>query len=90
MVEDGSYVRLKNVSLRYDVPLPENIGINGLQIFVTGTNLLTITDYSGFDPEVSSLDADTIRPVSSGLAPGVDLGAYPRPKSFTLGLNVSF
>ncbi|WP_373516707.1 SusC/RagA family TonB-linked outer membrane protein [Pricia sp.] len=90
MVEDGSYIRLKNVSLRYNVPLPDNIGLTGLQFFVTGTNLITITDYSGFDPEVSSVDADTIRPVSSGLAPGVDLGAYPRPKSYTLGLNLSF
>ena len=90
MVEDGSYVRLRNVSLRYDVPLPEKTGLNGLQFFVTGTNLLTITNYTGFDPEVSSLDADTIRPVNGGLAPGVDLGAYPRPQTFTLGVNLSF
>lgn len=90
MVEDGSYIRLKNISLRYNVPVPEGIGITSLQFFVTGTNLVTITDYSGFDPEVSSLDADTIRPVNSGLAPGVDLGAYPRPRSYTFGVNLSF
>lgn len=90
MVEDGSYIRFRNISLRYDVPLPDRIGITGLQIFATGTNLITITDYTGFDPEVSSLDADTIRPNSSGLAPGVDLGAYPRPKTFTFGVNLSF
>lgn len=90
MVEDGSYIRLRNISLRYNVPLSDNMGITGLQLFATGTNLITITDYSGFDPEVSSLDADTIRPNNSGLAPGVDLGAYPRPKTFTLGINLSF
>ncbi|MGB5821114.1 MAG: TonB-dependent receptor [Saonia sp.] len=90
MVEDGSYIRFRNISLRYDVPLPDRIGITGLQVFATGTNLITITDYSGFDPEVSSLDADSIRSANGGLAPGVDLGAYPRPKTFTFGVNLSF
>ncbi|PKA97834.1 TonB-linked SusC/RagA family outer membrane protein [Flavobacteriaceae bacterium MAR_2009_75] len=90
MVEDGSYIRLRNISLRYNVPLPDNIGINGLQVFATGTNLVTITDYSGFDPEVNSLDADTLRASNGGLAPGVDLAAYPRPKTFTFGINLSF
>ena len=90
MVEDGSYIRLRNVSLRYSVPLPNNIGITNLQVFATGTNLITITDYSGFDPEVNSLDADTLRASNGGLAPGVDLAAYPRPKTFTFGVNLSF
>ena len=90
MVEDGSYIRFRNISLRYNVPLPDKIGITGLQVFATGTNLITITDYSGFDPEVSSLDADSIRGGNGGLAPGVDLGAYPRPKTFTFGINLSF
>jgi TonB-linked SusC/RagA family outer membrane protein len=90
MVEDGSYIRFRNISLRYNVPLPDRIGLTSLQVFATGTNLITITDYSGFDPEVSSLDADTIRPNNSGLAPGVDLGAYPRPKTITFGVNLSF
>jgi len=82
MVEDGSYIRLKNVSLRYNLPL-ENSPITGIQFSITGTNLVTITDYTGFDPEVSSRGANS-------LAPGVDLGAYPRQKIYTLGINLDF
>jgi len=82
MVEDASYIRLKNVSLRYQVPLKSKV-IGGLQLYVTGTNLLTITEYTGFDPEVSQLGANT-------LSPGVDLGAYPRQSIYTFGLNVKF
>ncbi|WP_052188271.1 TonB-dependent receptor [Cellulophaga sp. Hel_I_12] len=82
MVEDGSYIRLKNLSLRYSIP-SNNLGFSAIQVFVTGTNLFTITNYSGFDPEVSSLGANT-------LAPGVDLGVYPRQQSYTLGVNLKF
>jgi hypothetical protein len=52
-------------------------------VFVSGSNLLTITKYSGQDPEVSSKGKNV-------MAPGVDFGAYPRPKLYTVGLNVSF
>ena len=82
MVEDGSYVRLKNVSLRYTLPVGGDY-ISSIQLFVTGTNLLTITDYTGFDPEVSALGGNS-------LAPGVDLGVYPRQKGYTFGANVKF
>jgi TonB-linked SusC/RagA family outer membrane protein len=82
MVEDGSYIRLKSMSLRYNIP-SNNFGFSSMQVFVTGTNLITITDYTGFDPEVSSLGANT-------LAPGVDLGVYPRQQSYTLGVNLKF
>jgi len=82
MVEDGSYVRLKNVRLSYEIPF-QNSAITSLQLSVTGTNLITITDYTGFDPEVSSLGANT-------LAPGVDLGTYPRQRGYTFGLNMKF
>jgi TonB-linked SusC/RagA family outer membrane protein len=82
MVEDGSYVRLKNVRLSYDIPF-NDMAVTSLQISLTGTNLITITDYTGFDPEVSSLGANS-------LAPGVDLGTYPRQRGYTLGLNLKF
>ena len=81
MVEDGSYVRLKSASLRYNLPL-ENSLVSGLQLYITGTNLITLTDYTGFDPEVSSLGANT-------LAPGVDLGTYPRQRGYTFGINIT-
>lgn len=82
MVEDASYVRLKSVSLRYLLPI-NNSALTSLQFYVTGTNLITLTKYTGFDPEVSMLGANT-------LAPGVDLGAYPRQSGITLGLNAKF
>ncbi|CAH1001859.1 TonB-dependent receptor P3 [Neolewinella maritima] len=82
MVEDGSYVRLKNVSLRYTLPVGGDY-LSSIQFFLTGTNLLTITDYTGFDPEVSSLGGNS-------LAPGVDLGTYPRQRGYTVGANVKF
>ncbi len=82
MVEDGSYIRLKNVSLRYTFPFGGGSLINSLQLYVTGTNLITLTDYTGFDPEVSAL--------GSPLAPGVDLGVYPRQRGYTFGLNLGF
>lgn len=82
MVEDGSYVRLKNISLRYTLPLANSV-LSSVQLFVTGTNLITITDYTGFDPEVSSLGGNS-------LAPGVDLGVYPRQRGYTFGANVRF
>ena len=82
MVEDGSYIRLKNVSLRYTFPFGGGSLINSLQLYVTGTNLVTLTDYTGFDPEVSA--------IGNPLAPGVDLGVYPRQRGYTVGLNMSF
>jgi len=82
MVEDGSYVRLKNVRLSYEIPF-RDMALTSLQISLIGTNLITITDYTGFDPEVSSLGANS-------LAPGVDLGTYPRQQGYTLGLNLKF
>ena len=82
MVEDGSYIRLKNVSLRYTLPI-NGTYLSSVQFYLTGTNLITITDYSGFDPEVSALGGNS-------LAPGVDLGTYPRQKGYTIGANVKF
>ncbi|MGB6150362.1 MAG: SusC/RagA family TonB-linked outer membrane protein, partial [Pricia sp.] len=90
MVEDGSYIRLKNVSLRYDLPV-KDIFFSGIQFYLTGTNLITITDYTGFDPEVSSFSPDNLDASGrSDLAPGVDIGAYPRQKAYTFGVNLSF
>lgn len=84
-VEDGSYVRLKNLTLAYNLPAglltPAHIG--GIRVFVTGQNLITWTDYSGYDPEVS---ADPFSSVGFGR----DLGVYPQARTYTVGLNASF
>ena len=82
-VEDGSYIKLKNVSLRYSLPFEvvDRIGFSRLDAYITGTNLITWTDYTGFDPDVSSY---------SGLRVGVDEGSYPQSRTVILGLTIGF
>lgn len=84
-VEDGSYIRLRNVTLGYNLPndLIRRIGLNRLNVFVTGANLLTITKYTGYDPEVSAYTGNDAQL-------GVDLSSYPASKSITFGVNVTF
>jgi len=88
-VEDGSYIRMKNVSFGYSIPKRylNNLNINSLKIFFSGTNLLTFTNYTGYDPEVNSASGTGIE---SNLGIGVDNGCYPQARTFTLGLNMSF
>lgn len=84
-VEDGSYVRLRNVTLGYTLPIDNLFGgsIQRLRFYVTGTNLITATDYLGYNPEVSSISTNS-------LTPGEDYGAFPLTKSFTMGINFKF
>lgn len=81
-VEDASFLRLRNVRVSYTIPLTDFF-IENLNIYVSGQNLITITDYSGFDPDVNSLSGNDVRQ-------GIDLAAYPSSKAYTLGLNVKF
>ena len=91
-VEDGSYVRLKNISLGYNFPTSavEKIGIGALRFSVSAQNLLTITDYSGLDPEVNYFGASGDNNLSSNTVQGFDFGNYPTVKSFNFTLNVKF
>ena len=86
-VEDGSYVRLKSVTLSYKIIDNNNNkkvkAIKKLTVYVTGENLLTFTNYSGFDPEVNAFG-------SSATELGIDYGTYPQSKTLILGLNVEF
>ena len=84
-LEDGSYVRLKNLTLGYNVPatLSKRAAVSSLRVYVTGQNLITWTKYSGYDPEVSSDPFST-----TGL--GRDFGVYPQARTYTVGLNASF
>lgn len=85
-VEDGSYIRLRNVTLGYSVPTENFLGdsgIDSLRFYVTGTNLFTITDYLGYNPEVSNIS-------NNSLTPGEDYGAFPLSRSFTIGVNLTF
>ncbi len=84
-IEDGSYVRLKSVTLTYK--LIENTkkkkGVPKMSVYVTGQNLLTLTRYSGFDPEVNAYG-------NSATEMGIDYGTYPQAITFIAGLNVEF
>ncbi len=83
-VEDGSFLRLKNLTIGYTVPKKwtQKAHISRLRVYATGQNLFCITGYSGYDPEVSRYQ-DPMRP-------GLDWGAYPKSKVFTFGLDIQF
>ncbi len=82
IVEDGSYFRMKNLTLAWQHHFPRKATINSLRIFATATNLFTITDYSGYDPEVSITSAAT--------SPNVDYASYPSTTTYSLGFNLTF
>ncbi len=84
-VEDGSFVRLNNMTLGYTLPqgVMKQISLESLRVYLSGQNMLTWTKYSGFNPE-TSFNQD------SALAPGTDYGMYPLAKSFTIGFNLTF
>jgi hypothetical protein len=86
-VEDGSYLRIQNVSLGYTFParMMQKIGIEGLKLYVNLQNLYTFTKYKGFDPEVGTTTEDAGQVVT-----GFDNGRYPSPRIYTVGVNVTF
>lgn len=86
-LEDGSYLRLKNVQLGYNVPNTKKFKIENLRFYLAATNLLTFTKYSGLDPEMTV----SLNSVAEGdYANGIDWGTYPVAKNFTFGMNVTF
>ncbi|UUW11191.1 TonB-dependent receptor [Flavobacterium plurextorum] len=84
-VEDGSYVRLKNISLGYNLPksLYSKYGISNIKVYSNMQNVLTFTKYKGYDPEVGAINQNQ-------LLNGIDNGRYPSPVTTTLGINVNF
>lgn len=85
MVEDASYFRLQNVTLSYMLPqrIVKAMRLGKIKVFVTGTNLFTVTDYSGYDPAINSF-GDT------ALQPGVDFGTLPAPRVVSAGVELTF
>lgn len=85
-VESASFLRLQNVTVGYTLPkkLLKNIFLNNVRFYFTGYNLLTITGYSGNDPEVDSSSK------KSPMSPGVDYASYPKSRLYVFGVNVSF
>lgn len=84
-VEDASYLRLKNLSLGYNIPgnVMSKIGMTKGRIYVSGQNLLTFTNYSGFDPEISTFG-------ETNTAPGTDFLTFPQARTMIVGLNLGF
>ena len=82
-VEDGSYLRLKNITLGYTIPrhISRKVGISHARIYVTAENIFTWTDYSGYDPEVA---------FHNRLISGLDYTTYPRARSFFFGLSIKY
>jgi TonB-linked SusC/RagA family outer membrane protein len=83
-IEDGSFLRINNITIGYSLPVKTvaKIHMSKLRFYLTANNLAVITKYSGYDPEVS------VR--NSGLTPGLDYSAYPKSRTFIFGINASF
>ncbi|REG90117.1 SusC/RagA family TonB-linked outer membrane protein [Winogradskyella sediminis] len=84
-VEDGSYLRFKAITLSYNFPesMIQHAKLSALKLYVTGENMFTITNYSGYDPEVNSFG-------SSNTVRGIDFGTYPQTRNLIFGMSVTF
>jgi hypothetical protein len=82
-IKDGSFLRLRTAQLGYTIPfqLSKKASIQRLRVFVSAENLITLTGYNGFDPEVASGGYTTI---------GIDRGIYPQSRTISVGANISF
>ncbi|MBC6999026.1 SusC/RagA family TonB-linked outer membrane protein [Cytophaga sp. FL35] len=85
-LEKGDFVRLQSASLSYNVPLEDEGLFDSMRLSVNGQNLFLITDYSGLDPEVSTTNI----PANGLPSASIDYLAYPRPRTFSFGINVTF
>lgn len=90
-LEDGSFIKLKTVTLTYEFPssVLDNLKLSALRIYAKGTNLWTLTKYTGFDPEVSVAQNNNAGQ-NGGFQFGIDRGLYPLSRSVTLGLSLDF
>jgi hypothetical protein len=84
-VEDGSYLRIQNISLGYRIPkkYADKVKVAGARVYVSVQNLKTFTKYSGYDPEIGAFN-NNIKLMN------VDMGHYPNPRSVTVGANLEF
>jgi TonB-linked SusC/RagA family outer membrane protein len=80
-IEDGSFLRLKTITLGYNIPLKKKSGFKSLRLALSGQNLYTWTDYSGFDPEVN---------VGGTLMPSLDYSAYPKSRTYSFTVQAKF
>jgi len=92
-IEDGSYLRIQNVTLGYTLPpdLTGRFSLRQMRVYATVENLHTFTGYSGYDPEVGAVTSDAAQDTGVADDPllrGIDTGRYPTPRTFTLGVSV--
>jgi len=87
-IKDGSYLRLKSLQLSYDIPV--NLSwIHQAEIYLKATNLFTLTNYPGLDPEVNTRGTDS-QSIRSRLKIGTDQSGYPSARTFGAGVQLSF
>ena len=86
-LQSGAYLRLRNVTLSYNIPhsLLKQLNVSNVKLYVTGQNLLTFTKYNGYDPIVGNLYAGN----SGNLDYGIDIGTYPQPRTISVGIDLS-
>ena len=82
-IEDGSYIRLRSISLQYSVPVKETAVLRNLTIYATATNLFTLTKYKGYDPEINTT-------YTGNLNLGHDFYTPPQARTISVGFNVGF
>jgi hypothetical protein len=84
-VEDGSFLRMKNIQLAYNIPVKsfQAKWVKGIQVYVSGQNLWTSTKYSWYDPEINT------RGGANSISNGIDNAGYPNTKMYTFGARVS-
>jgi hypothetical protein len=84
-IEDGSYAKLKNISLGYNFPaaISTKVRAKQLRVYVSAQNLVTLTHYTGYNPEVNFYDNDNTKQ-------GIDYGTYPATRTFLAGVNITF
>jgi hypothetical protein len=84
-IEDGSYLRIQNISLGYTLPqrITQKFSVQRLKVYANAQRVFTWTNYSGYDPEIGAYN-------QSALSQNIDRGRYPSPKIFTLGVNIDF
>ncbi len=83
MVEDASFVRLQSLNIGYSFNLSRTSKITAFKVFFSGTNLITITKYTGYDPNVNAFGHNSLNS-------GADFGTLPQPRTFSAGLEITF
>jgi TonB-linked SusC/RagA family outer membrane protein len=83
IIEDGSFLRISNITLGYDIPVEKTTVFSSANVYVSGMNLFTFTDYSGYNPEITNF-------MNNGNVVGVDWNGFPNAQTIMLGLNLKF